>query len=140
MIARNALLGALGAACLWPLPAPAADFDGSKPFTCALLALNSCTAGGECEQETPDSAAIPRFLFVDVQQRRITGRHEDGQNLATPIEQANKRGQLLVLDGAEGGLSWTVTVDQATGAMSLSAIGTDLGFLVFGSCVRAAPN
>ena len=125
---------------LWALSATAADFDGSKPFTCALMSLNSCGSDGDCESETPDSAGIPRFLFVDAKGGQISGSHADGQLLATKIERQRTLGDLLVMEGAEGRLSWTVTVNEATGEMSLGAVGADLGFVVFGSCVRAAPN
>jgi hypothetical protein len=122
------------------VPAAAADFDGSKEFTCALIDMNSCAAGDDCQKETPESAGIPRFLFVDARHETITGRHADGKTLATRIERTRDLGNLLVMEGAEGQLSWTVTVDRMTGDMSLGAVGADLGFVVFGSCVGASPN
>jgi len=134
------LAAVLSTALLWADVAAAADFDGSKPFVCALLDLSSCEAGNGCEAETPESVDIPRFLFVDVQQAKISGTRQGGRLLTTKIERARTLGDFLVLEGAEGSLSWTVTVGQAEGQMSLGAVGDGVGFVVFGSCVRASPN
>jgi len=118
----------------------AADFDGKKPFVCALLDLTSCTPGGDCERETPESANVPQFIFIDVQQSKISGARPDGQALMTKIERERTQGDLLVLEGAEGAFSWTVSVGQSNGRMSLAAVGEDIGFMVFGACVGASPN
>ena len=127
-------------AVMWIGATQAADFDGSKPFVCTLLDLNSCTAGGNCQAETPESADIPRFLFIDVQKGAITGSRAGGELLSTKIERMRTLDDKLVLEGAEGALSWTVTVSQTSGDMSLGAVGDGIGFLVFGACVRASPN
>ncbi len=37
----------------------AADFDGKKPFVCALLDLTSCTPGGDCERENSGERECP---------------------------------------------------------------------------------
>jgi hypothetical protein len=115
-------------------------FDGKKPFVCALFDITSCTPGGDCERETPDSANVPQFLFIDVQQSKISGTRPGGQALMTKIERERTQGDLLVLEGAEGAFSWTVSVGQSTGRMSLAAVGEDIGFMVFGDCVGASPN
>ncbi len=58
----------------------------------------------------------------------------------TKIERERTQGDLLVLEGAEGAFSWTVSVGQSNGRMSLAAVGEDIGFMVFGACVGASPN
>jgi hypothetical protein len=128
------------AAISWSVASEAADFDGTKPFVCALLELSSCAVGSDCQRETPESADIPRFVFVDVKQSTISGTRPGGNTLMTKIERTRTLGDQLVLEGAENGLSWTVTVEQTTGQMNLGAVGDGVGFVIFGSCVRASPN
>lgn len=124
----------------WVSQVSAADFDGKKPFVCALLELTSCESGVDCERETPESANVPQFLFIDAKQNVITGKRPGGQMLTTKIERQRMLGELLVLEGAEGALSWTVTVEQTSGRMSLGAVGDGVGFVVFGACVGASAN
>ena len=118
----------------------AADFDGSKPFVCALLELTSCERGSDCEVETPASANVPRFLFIDAAKSSIAGTRPNGKSLTTAIARQQTLGDLLVLDGAEDALSWTVTVNRTTGDMSLGVVGDKVGFVVFGECARGSSN
>ena len=128
------------AAAFWFGSARAGDYDGSKPFLCTLLDLNSCAAGAGCQAETPESVDIPRFLFVDAKRGTISGTRPGGKLLSTRIERMRTLGNLLVLEGAEAVLSWTVTVEQSSGRMSLSAAGDGVGFVLFGACVGAQPD
>lgn len=124
----------------WVNLASAADFDGSKPMVCALLELSSCATGGDCQKETPESANVPRFIFIDAKQGTITGTRPGGQPLTTKIERSHVLGDLLVLEGAEGAISWAINISQSTGKLSFGAVGDGVGFVVFGACVRASPN
>ena len=136
------MIGAISvlAAGFWFASAQAGEYDGGKPFLCALLDLNSCEVEAGCQAETPESVDIPRFLFVDAKQGTISGTRPGGKLLASRIERTRTLGNLLVLEGAEAALSWTVTVEQSSGRMSLSAAGDGVGFVLFGACVRAQPD
>jgi hypothetical protein len=118
----------------------AADFDGSKPFVCALLQLTSCERGSDCEAETPESVNVPRFLFIDAAKSSIAGTRPSGKSLTAAIGRRQTLGDLLVLDGAEDALSWTVTVNRTTGDMSLGVVGEKIGFVVFGECTPGSKN
>jgi len=124
----------------WVTSANAGDFDGSKPMVCALLELSSCETGNDCRKETPDSVNVPQFVFIDAKQSTIAGTRPGGQPLSSKIDRQRALGDLLVLEGAEGSVSWTINISQSTGRMSFAAIGDGVGFLVFGACVGASPN
>lgn len=124
----------------WTHLAVAGDYDGTKPMVCALLELSSCETGSDCQKETPESANIPRFVYVDAKQGTITGTRPGGQPLSSKIERSNLLGDLLVLQGAEGTISWAINISQSTGKLSFGAVGDGVGFVVFGACVRASPN
>ena len=135
---RFSVAGIAAIFLVWSTQAMA--FDGSKPLACALIELYSCESGSACQIETPASVNIPRFLFVDAKQGEVTGTRPDGELLSTMIERQRTQDDLLVLEGVQNDLSWTVTISQSTGRMSLGAIGDNVGFTAFGECVGASPN
>jgi hypothetical protein len=135
----------LAAACLVALPgailpgrAAAGDFDGSRPLICASLDLFSCTSADGCEKETPDSLNAPQFLNIDFGQKVINAPRPDGETRTTAIDAVRQLDDRIVLNGAEGELSWTLAIAQATGKMVLNAAKTDptepLGITIFGAC------
>ena len=45
-------------------------------------------------------------------------------------------GEALVFQGAEPGAAWSLTVDNASGAVTLSAAGNGVAYHGFGACTR----
>lgn len=115
--------------------AAAAPFDGSKPFTCAVIDVASCAPGSDCTRDSAAADNLPQFLTIDVQQRRIAGERPDGEALSTTIDQVGQANDLLVLEGIQDELSWTLNIGRSNGRMSLAAIGDQVGFVVFGACI-----
>lgn len=114
-----------------------AAFDGSKPMICASQAANECVAGEHCNHVTPASINLPDFFNIDVKGKVISG-----PAAKTPIERVEHLDGKLVLqgadDGVEGvrdGLGWTMTIDEETGKMSISASGDGFAIVVFGACM-----
>ncbi len=124
----------------WTGAVAAAGVDTGKPLICALLELSSCATGGDCERETPESANVPRFLFIDAKTGTIAGVRSGGQALTTTIQRQQVLGDLLVLEGVEGALSWTISVNRSLGGMNLGAVGDGVGFVVFGECTNGTRN
>lgn len=124
----------------WAGPVHAGDFDGSKPMVCALLELSSCESGSDCRKETPDSINVPQFVFIDAKQNTITGTRPGGQPLSSKIAEERTLGGLLVLQGAEGSISWAININQSNGKMSFASVGDGVAFAVFGACVGASAN
>jgi hypothetical protein len=117
--------------------AMAADFDGSKSLICASQAANECIAGKHCGHVAPASINIPDFFDINVKDKVITGTAAK-----TPIERVEHLDGKLVLqgadDGVEGvrdGIGWTMTIDEESGKMSLSALGDGFAVVVFGACM-----
>jgi hypothetical protein len=50
------------------------------------------------------------------------------QNVLTPADGRT------ILQGAENGRGWTMTIDPTTGDMSVAIAGDDIGFILFGVC------
>ena len=53
----------------------------------------------------------------------ITAQRPDGALLSSNIDRVTQERDLIVFDGVQNGLSWTMTIAGSSGHMSLSAIG-----------------
>jgi hypothetical protein len=108
--------------------------DPDAILVCAVVDLTSCVPGDGCERETADTMNAPQLVTVDRKAQEITGQRPGGQLLSTKIDRAALEQDLLVLDGVQDELSWTMTIVGASGRMSLAAVGDGKAFAVFGSC------
>jgi hypothetical protein len=108
--------------------------DNESTLICAIVDLASCAPGDGCRRETADSINAPQLVTVNRKEHVITAHRPDGELLSTNIDRASVEQDLLVFDGVQDNLSWTVTISQENGHMSLSAIGDGKAFTVFGSC------
>jgi hypothetical protein len=111
---------------------PIADNDAT--LICAIVDLASCTPGEGCRRETADSINAPQLVTVDRKEHVIRAHRPDGGQLSTNIDRAGREEDLIVFDGTQSGLSWTMTIAHESGRMSLSAIGDSQAFMVFGTC------
>jgi hypothetical protein len=127
------LLFPLFLALLVPVPAPAADFDGSKPLICALKDNFECGPDG-CERVTSEAINLPQFLRVNFREKQITTIREGAQVRTTRIENADSRNGKMFVRGLENDLVWSLVIDEATGKMILSIAGDEAGFVIFGAC------
>ncbi len=127
------LLFPLLLALLVPVPAPAADFDGSKPLICALKDNFECGPDG-CERVTSEAINLPEFLRVNFKEKQITTIREGAQVRTTRIENADTRNGKMFLRGLEDDLVWSLVIDGASGKMVLSISGDEVGFVIFGAC------
>jgi hypothetical protein len=108
--------------------------DNDATLICAAVDLASCGPGEGCTRETSESINAPQLLTVDRKGHVITAQRPDGALLSSNIDRATQEQDLLVLDGVQNGLSWTMTIGGTNGHMSLSAIGDSEAYTVFGSC------
>jgi hypothetical protein len=93
--------------------AAAADFDGSRNLL---------------------EVSFPRFMHIEFKQKRLRGTVLGGEEQTTAIQNVQNLGGRTLLQGAENGRGWSMTIDQATGDMSAAIVGDDIGFILFGVC------
>ena len=69
------------------------------------------------------------------EQKRLRGTMLGGEEQTTAIQNilAPADGR-TILQGAENGRGWTMTIDPTTGDMSVAIAGDDIGFILFGVC------
>ncbi len=120
----------------------AADFDGSDPLLCSVVTVNECVPGGSCEAVKNTDINAPDFFRVDVRKKSITGMSDGTERPSNKIESSSVLGSSLFLQGKakavedmpEDVLAWSVSVNQETGDMVLTASGDEVAFVIFGSC------
>jgi hypothetical protein len=121
--------------CLVPLSSHAGNFDGTKPFLCAVLDVHECIVNNDCKQVTLQSVNCPRFLNVDVKKKMITGTMEDLNVRKVAIKTVHRLDGNLILQGMQEGRAWSMVIAEKTGKMTLSVSGKDVGFVFFGECL-----
>ncbi len=118
-----------------PLTATAADYDGSTPLLCASVEAIACRSMSDCERGTAESLNAPQFFRIDFKKKEIrvirSGEEEDR---VTPIRNLEKGEDRLIMQGIEAGRAWNLLIAHASGKMSLSAVDSDQGFVIFGAC------
>jgi hypothetical protein len=115
--------------------AVAADFDGSRNLLCVPTDATQCEGAGECDRVAVEEINLPRFVKVDFKKKLLRGTMLGGeeqttaiQNLLTPADGRT------ILQGAENGRGWSMTIDPITGDMSVAIAGDDIGVILFGVC------
>jgi hypothetical protein len=119
-------VGLLGAA------AASAD-DLSR--TCALTKAFECTSEEGCTELSLREMALPRFFRIDLKTRTITSLDREVPREPTSISAIDRPEGMLVLHGTEN-RGWSMTLGEASGALTMSATDADGGFVVFGSCLQ----
>jgi hypothetical protein len=122
-LAPALLLAVLG------LPAGAADFDGSKPFICSVIDTNDCALGTSCIHGIAEDVNLPQFVKIDFAGRQISARGR-----SAPIQSTSHSNGMLVIQGAQDRRSFSLTVEENTGAFVAAIAGDGEGFVVFGAC------
>ena len=56
--------------------------------------------------------------------------------MVTAIKNRQQIEGMLILQGAENGRGWSMTIDEKSGEMTLTVSGDQVGFVVFGACMR----
>ena len=122
------------AAVMAPAAAPASDFDGSRPLLMAVIDVIECRPGGDCEKVSPQDAGIPRFFEIDFKKKEISEIGDAKEERRTEIQNMTTSEGLLILQGAQNGRGWSVTITEASGEAVITVSDPLSGFVLFGAC------
>ncbi len=136
---RKELLVVLTGIFMFPLQAMAADFDGSKTLACAVIEAIACAPREGCKKGWAEDLNLPQFLTVDFGKKLISGdRLNEGGRLEAAIMARTTQDGSIILQGAQNGRGWNLTLEKQTGRMTVTAAGQDEGFVLFGACTPNA--
>ena len=114
--------------------ASAEEFNGTRPLICASVDTLSCAPGAACIKSTTDELNVPQFFRIDFTEKLISATRPDGEERVSEIQGLKQLKDELILQGTQGGLGWSMAIAGASGKMSLSAVGDQVAFVVFGAC------
>ena len=121
--------------------AVAEPFDGEKTMLCANQYASECVAGTDCINVSPASVNLPDFFLINTVEKLISAAPEDVSTSTTVIERVEHLDGKLVLQGADDGIKdvrdgigWTMSINEATGKMVLTAAGDGFAVIAFGAC------
>jgi hypothetical protein len=132
MMRRAAAVSAFALLGTVALPAAgvrAGQFDGSRPFLCAMTTIMECDGSGQCERRTHEAASAPTFLRFDVGTHVLTA----GANRRTTFRSQRLDGR-LILQGGENGRGWSATINEESGQLAAAVVDDDFTFSIFGAC------
>ena len=115
--------------------AAAADFDGSRDLLCVPTDAIQCEGAGDCRRVAIEEISVPRFINIEFKQKRLRGTILGGEEQTTAIRNVENAADRTILQGAENGRGWSMTIDHTTGDMSAAIAGDDIGFILFGVCI-----
>ena len=114
--------------------ANAQGLDSSQPLICASMEVYDCGPGSGCVRGTAESVDAPRFIRLDFEQMVARATRPGGEERTAKIESMTREEGKLILQGVQLGLGWSMTIAQNGGAMTLTAAGDQVVFVIFGAC------
>ena len=115
-------------------PSLADDLGESSTILCTAVQATACSLEGECVTAAPWTLNIPQFIEVDLKKKELRTTKASGENRSTPIKNIERDGDLIFLQGVEGGRAFSFVIREDTGMVSIAVArdGTNVG--VFGAC------
>jgi hypothetical protein len=115
--------------CTLAVQAAAADFDGSRPFLCAVIDANDCALGIACIHGVAEDVNLPQFIKVDFAAKTISARGR-----TAPIQSSTRSESMLVIQGVQQRRAFSITVADDTGSFVGTVAGDGEALAVFGAC------
>ncbi len=114
--------------------ANAEGLDGSQPLICASMEAYDCGPGEECYRGTAESIDAPQFMWLDFENKLARAKRANSEERTAKFESLTLDTGKLILQGVQGGMGWSMTIEQESGAMVLTAAGDQAAFVIFGAC------
>jgi len=135
LLSTGLALGLCLGATLMSAGAAAAAISGKINLICAATNAVGCT-GGICREGQAATFDMPNFMFVDAKRKLVHAINEKGEEVSSPIKSYEVTDNAIILQGFENHRGWTLGIVRGDGAMSMSSIGADVNFMIFGNCTE----
>lgn len=140
-ILRTLLTAVLFLFTLLPAAVHAGGFDNTRWINGALDRLVEINRQRIIEDADPDTVGLPKAFVIDLEQRTMRGTPDSLVRRLAPVERITRTPATLVLQGVDEGISgpgtvfgWNLAIDTATGKAVLSAAGSGIAYVAFGTC------
>lgn len=120
----------------------AGQFDINKPILCAIQAVDECSVGESCIKVKPETVSLPDFINIDLVNKQVSSAGSSPM-ATSPIKGFEYIQGKLILQGGDasgdnprGGVGWTMSLNDATGKMTIAGVADGFAMIVFGSCLQ----
>jgi hypothetical protein len=110
--------------------------EANKPMICAATHVVECLRNGECTSATPDVYNLPVLLRINISEKVIEQARQGGSKRKSTIANAAEAEGVHLLSGTDGTAGWSMTIDHASGLMTVASAWTGLSHTIFGSCAN----
>jgi hypothetical protein len=128
-----------------PNAAMAGDFDGSRAITGTVDRLIEINRERVIENVDPDTVGLPKKFIIDFKARTMRPAPDSLVRRVVHIKRIDHIEDKLILQGADegvagttGGLGWSLAIEKTTGRAVLSAAGSGIAFVAFGTCTPSS--
>ena len=128
-----------------PAAALAGDFEQARVITGAVDRLIEINRQRVIEDVDPDTVGLPKTFIIDLDQRTLRGAPDSLVRRLAAVERITRTPTTLILQGVDEGLAgpagvfgWNLAIDTATGRAVLSAVGSGIAYVAFGTCSAPA--
>src|SRR5437667_12612498 len=87
---------------------------------CAVVNVVECSAQGECQRSTIESANLPRFIRVNPAARSLASTGDDARTV--PIQSVEHVNDRLILQATQQWRACSAAVADKTGQMSVAGL------------------
>lgn len=113
----------------------------NRDILCSTVNVTQCQADTDCETQSALAADVPLFLRLDLSEKTVETTSRGGRKNTTVITGMTLSDGLLLLQGVEpavkderSALGWTISLDESTGDMVITAAGREVSYSLFGGC------
>ena len=136
---RTAILTLLALGALGPAAAGAQEIRDT--FICVTQDLNVCKLHEGCRGLNPIEMNAPDFWKIELKEKRLTVRTNDGAYDTGTIQSEQRLGDMILVQGVEKEpdnfdepLVWSMAVNAFTGRMSVAVSAHEEVVALLGSC------
>ena len=115
-------------------PLIADDLAGVEKLLCAAADVTICTLDGDCDEGTLETWNMPTFVEIDLDNELISTTAASGERRTTAIERLIRMDGQIFLQGIQGGVAFSIVIDELTGDLSLAIAADGETATGFGAC------
>jgi hypothetical protein len=131
---------ALTSLALFAAPAFADDsyFDGSEPLLCTLMTTQLCDYAGCATADRNADLNGVKHVVLDFERDRVKSPESGLEAEIAQVEQVDNRLFVQGINDADSeqpdARSWTMTIADPNGTMTLTVAGEEVAIVAFGAC------
>ena len=122
------------AALLASTPLHGDDVRGAQSLLCSVSTVHDCYEGDTCYSALPWEFNVPRFIVIDLDEKKLKTTVASKENRETPIKNLEREDGLIIIQGAERGRAFSIVITEETGLASLAVATSALNISAFGAC------